>query len=56
MQAVGREIQAQGGPPSPEQAARLQALAERLGNLGRVGVILMAIALLGMASAQYAPF
>ena len=56
MQAIGREIQAQGSPPNPQQAAQLQALGERLRKMGQVGVIFMAIALLGMATAQYAPF
>lgn len=56
MQVTGQEIQAQGGPPTPEQATRMQALVARLGTVGQVAVVFLVIALLGMASAQYSPF
>ena len=56
MQTIGQEIQAQGSPPTPEQATRMQALVARLGKLGQVALVFLVIALLGMATAQYAPF
>jgi uncharacterized membrane protein len=56
MQATGQEIQAQGGPPTPEQARRMQALVARLGRVGQVALVFLVIALLGMASARFAPF
>lgn len=56
MATTGREIQAQGGPPSQEQADRMQALAARLGTLGNVALVFLVVAVLGMSIAQYAPF
>lgn len=56
MQTVGRAIQAQGGPPTEEQAAELQALSFRLSNLGNWGLALLVIAVLGMSTAQYLVF
>lgn len=38
MEAVGKSIQAQGGPPTPEQAAKLQASSGQLVKLGQWGV------------------
>jgi len=56
MQAIGRAIQAQGGPPTPEQGSALQALSGQLVKMGQWGVVLMIIALLGMSVGQYASF
>lgn len=56
MQVVGGEIQAAGGPPSPEQAQKIQALGARLGFAGKSALTLMGIALLGMSIARYSPF
>ena len=56
MGTVGKAIQEQGGPPTPEQAAILGELSARLTRLGRVGLLLMTIAVIGMASAQYVDF
>jgi uncharacterized membrane protein len=53
MGAVGKAIQEQGGPPTPEQAATLGELGAQLTRLGRVGLILMTISVIGMAAAQY---
>ena len=53
MQAIGQAIQAQGGPPTSEQAGEMQALGARLAKVGQYGVALMAVALFGMAVAQY---
>ena len=56
MQAVGQAIQAQGGPPTEEQAAELQSLSLRLSRLGNWAVALLIIAVLGMSTAQYLIF
>jgi uncharacterized membrane protein len=56
MQAIGRDIQAQGGPPTPEQSAEMQALGARLGKVGQAALVLMIIALLGMSMGRYVTF
>ncbi|MDX1436222.1 MAG: hypothetical protein R3335_05400 [Anaerolineales bacterium] len=52
--AIGAQIQAQGGPPTPEQAAEMGAISARLTRLGQISLVLLAIALFGMSTAQYA--
>ena len=56
MQAIGRAIQAQGGPPTPEQGSALQGLSAQMVKLGQWAVVFMIIALLGMSVGQYSPF
>ena len=56
MQTIGQQIQAQGGPPTPEQAGQMQALVARLGKVGKIATVFLIITLLGMAIAQYTPF
>jgi len=56
MQTIGREIQAKGGPPTPEQASQMQGLVARLGQVGKVALVFLVISLLGMAAAEYSPF
>lgn len=56
MKAIGKEIQAQGTPPSSEQTAEMQTLVVKLGKVGKLAGILLAIALLGMAAARYMVF
>jgi hypothetical protein len=51
--AIGREVAASGGPPTPEQGAQLQALQKRGHAVGQVIVPLLVIAVGGMAGAQY---
>lgn len=51
---IGAQIQAQGSPPSPEQAAEMGAISARLSRLGNISLVLLAIALFGMSVAQYA--
>jgi uncharacterized membrane protein len=53
MKAINQEVEASGGPPSPEQLGELGHHAERVALGGRIGIILMTIALLGMSTAQY---
>jgi uncharacterized membrane protein len=56
MAAIGQQVQAQGGQPTPEQAAQMQALGGRLAILGRLNLILVTIAIAGMAMAEETPF
>ncbi len=56
MAAIGQQVQAQGGQPTPEQAAQVQALGEQLAKLGRMNLILVTIAIAGMAMAEETPF
>lgn len=56
MEAIGSAIEKQGGPPTPEQGAALQAIGGRLMKLGQWGVVFMVVALLGMSTAQYVSF
>ena len=56
MQTIGQEIQAQGGPPTPEQVTQMQALVARLGKVGQIATVFLVITLLGMSMAQYTPF
>jgi len=56
MGALGQQIQAQGSPPSVEQASEMQALGAQMTSLGRTALVFLVIALLGMSVAQYAAF
>ncbi len=51
--AIGREVAASGGPPTPEQGAQLQALQKRGKAIGQVIVPLLIVAVSGMAAARY---
>ncbi len=51
--AIGREVAASGGPPTPEQGAQLQAYAHRSKVVGQIIVPLLTIAVIGMAIARY---
>ncbi|HEX5936670.1 MAG TPA: hypothetical protein VFZ75_03105 [Actinomycetota bacterium] len=53
MLAVGREVAEGGGPPTPEQQARLQALQARARTTGRIIVPLLVVAVAAMAAARY---
>jgi putative copper export protein len=53
MRAVAAEMEAAGGPPTPEQMAVMKEGAERIALGTRIGAVLMTIALLGMSIAQY---
>lgn len=54
MKAVRSEIEAAGGPPSPEQIGKMQALAQSAATGARVTTVLLVLALIGMSAAQYA--
>jgi hypothetical protein len=51
--AIGREVSARGGPPTPEQATQLQAIQRRSHSAGQVIVPLLIVAVAAMASARY---
>jgi uncharacterized membrane protein len=54
--ALGGQIAASGQGPTPEQAARMQALEKRLNFAEQVDFIMLAIAMLTMATARYWTF
>ena len=51
--AIGREVAASGGTPTPEQGAKLQALQKRGKDVGQIIVPLLIVAVAAMASARY---
>jgi hypothetical protein len=51
--AMGREVAASSGPPTPEQQAQLQAYARRSKAVGQVIVPLLAVAVIAMAAFRY---
>jgi hypothetical protein len=53
MGALGQQVAASGGPPSPEQAAEMQRLQARLMLIGRISMVLLMIAVVTMATARY---
>ncbi|RME11093.1 MAG: hypothetical protein D6802_07655 [Ardenticatenia bacterium] len=50
LNALGEQIASQGGTPTPEQMAQIAALQRRLRHGGRLDVILMLLAVLGMVA------
>jgi uncharacterized membrane protein len=56
MKALSAVIGASGGPPSPEQQARMRALSQTLMRGGQITTAIMVVALTGMAVAQYVAF
>jgi len=50
---VAKEIEASGGPPTPEQAARMQTIQGRMRVLGRVDLALLTFSVFAMATARY---
>lgn len=53
MGAVGQQVAAAGGPPSPEQLGILQTLEKRLSRFETFDFVMLVIALLTMATARY---
>ncbi len=53
MLAIGREVAASGGPPTPEQAVELAAIQAAQKRMSTVSMSLIAIAVLAMAVARY---
>jgi hypothetical protein len=53
VSAVAAEMKAGGGPPSAELLGRMHAAQQRLRMIGAADLVLLGIALLGMATARY---
>jgi hypothetical protein len=53
--ALGATIAAGGKPPSPEQAAEMGRLQERLAKLGALGAVMLLLTTAAMAVARYIP-
>ena len=53
MAGIGAEMKASSGPPTPELMGRMHAAQEALRSIGLIDLILIGIAILGMASARY---
>jgi uncharacterized membrane protein len=53
MAKIGREIQAAGGPPTPEQGAELHKLDREMSILGLTDFLLVAVSLGLMSSARF---
>lgn len=53
MGALGQQIASGGGPPTPEQVAELQRLQARTVLVGRISLVLLAVAVVAMAIARY---
>ena len=50
---LGNQVAASGGPPTPEQAARLARLDAEITRNGRIDIILLVLAVTAMATARY---
>ena len=50
--AIGAQMKGD-GPPAPDLVARLHATQERLHTIGLIDIVLIGIAVLGMATARY---
>jgi hypothetical protein len=53
MNALGKEMGAAGGPPSPEQMAAMASLQHRLKLISRTDLVLVTVAIVAMATARY---
>ena len=50
---LGNEVAASGGPPTPEQQARMDELSGSLERHGKIDLILLLLAVTAMATARY---
>jgi hypothetical protein len=50
---IGDRVAASGGPPTPEQAARMQHLGAEIQKHSKVDIVLLFIAVIAMATARY---
>lgn len=50
---IGRELEASGGPPTPEQPTEMSSIQERMRMFSRVDLALIAVAVVCMATARY---
>jgi hypothetical protein len=56
MSKLIESIGSAGGPPTPEQAATMQALREKQAQYSTWLAILLALAVVGMSTAEYVIF
>jgi len=56
MMALSREMSAAGGPPAPQQLAELHKIDGEMSFIERVDFVMLAVALIAMASARYWTF
>jgi uncharacterized membrane protein len=56
MGALGAEIEASGGPPTPDQMQRMEKIQHTLGVVGKWDFAVLTIAALSMAVARYLNF
>ncbi|MCF7822993.1 MAG: hypothetical protein K9N35_02380 [Candidatus Marinimicrobia bacterium] len=56
LEQAGQAMQSQDGAPSKDQIDKMTRLSKRLNRNGRIALIFMMIAVLGMSIAQYAWF
>ena len=52
LMAVGAQMTASDGPPSPELVGRLHAVQKKLHTIGMVDIVLLGVAVIAMASAR----
>jgi hypothetical protein len=50
---LGNEVASSGGPPTPEQQARLDTLGSSLERHGKIDLVLLLLAVTAMATARY---
>jgi hypothetical protein len=50
---IGDEVAASGGPPTPEQGARMAHLGAEIGKHSKIDIVLLFIAVIAMATARY---
>jgi uncharacterized membrane protein len=50
---IGGEVAASGGPPTPEQSARMDHLQSEITKHGRIDIVLLFVAVTAMATARY---
>ena len=55
MKTLGDAMASAGGPPSEAQIAEMQGYADRLGRQGNIAAVLVALAIVVMATFQYFP-
>jgi uncharacterized membrane protein len=53
LQAIGSRLKSEQRPPTPEEGAKLQALDQRLTQVGQIVLVLLSVAVLMMATARY---
>jgi hypothetical protein len=51
--AIGDDVAASGGPPTPEQGARMAHLGAEIERHGKIDLVLLFLAVIAMATARY---